>query len=177
MSDHVTFLSLSSFPGYRVGSDGSVWSLRRPGNGPEISDIWRKLKPVANSRGYMAITLCKDRRRFTKMVHRIVAEAFLGPCPEGQECCHNNGDSLDNRIENLRYDTHGENIIDRTKHGKTPRGENHKRAKLSESDVLSIRREYAGGGITLKSLALRHRVNLTLIHAIVKRKIWQHVTA
>jgi hypothetical protein len=38
-------------------------------------------------------------------VHRLVAEAFIGACPEGLEVCHNNGVNTDNRAENLRYDT------------------------------------------------------------------------
>ena len=35
-------------------------------------------------------------------VHRLVLEAFVGPNPPGLECCHNNGDPSDNRVENLR---------------------------------------------------------------------------
>lgn len=41
----------------------------------------------------------------------------MGPCPDGMEACHNNGDQLDNRIENLRWDTHSANIYDQVAHG------------------------------------------------------------
>lgn len=44
-------------------------------------------------------------------------EAFVGPCPEGMEVCHNNGDCTDNRLENLRYDTKSANMLDRVRHG------------------------------------------------------------
>lgn len=45
-------------------------------------------------------------------VHQLVALAFLGPCPEGKEVLHNNGIADDNRVENLRYGTRRENILD-----------------------------------------------------------------
>jgi hypothetical protein len=56
--------------------------------------------------------------------------AFVGPCPEGMEVCHNNGDPTDNRMENLRYGTHSSNEQDKLIHGtdhqknkdKCPRG-------------------------------------------------------
>lgn len=53
----------------------------------------------------------------TKNVHQLVAEAFLGPRPEGMEVCHNNGQAHDNRAVNLRYDTHSNNQRDQVTHG------------------------------------------------------------
>lgn len=50
-------------------------------------------------------------------VHVLVARTFLGPCPDGMECCHNDGDSTNNSIGNLRWDTHSENNRDRRRHG------------------------------------------------------------
>lgn len=52
--------------------------------------------------------------------HRAVLLAFIGPCLDGMECCHNNGDPLDNRLENLRWDTRQANTIDKINHGKHP---------------------------------------------------------
>lgn len=56
-----------------------------------------------------------DRRMH--LVHRLVLEAFLGPCPDGMEGCHNNGDPTDNRLQNLRWDTHSSNMRDMRIHG------------------------------------------------------------
>ena len=39
----------------------------------------------------------------TVLVHRLVAEAFHGPCPDGYECDHINKNQTDNRPENLRW--------------------------------------------------------------------------
>ncbi len=51
------------------------------------------------------------------LIHRIVLEAFKGPCPEGMEACHNDGIPHHNRPENLRWDTHYNNMQDAKKHG------------------------------------------------------------
>lgn len=45
-------------------------------------------------------------------VHRLVLEAFVGPCPPGMEACHWNGIPGDNRLHNLRWDTPSANNAD-----------------------------------------------------------------
>jgi hypothetical protein len=61
-----------------------------------------------------------DRRRdrlTSARVHRLVLEAFVGPCPEGMVGCHNDGDPLNNRLDNLRWDTPSNNERDKWVHG------------------------------------------------------------
>lgn len=53
----------------------------------------------------------------SRYVHRLVLETFIGPCPDGHEGCHNNGNKYDNRLCNLRWDTHKNNIKDAVKAG------------------------------------------------------------
>ncbi len=53
----------------------------------------------------------------SKLVHRLVLEAFIGQCPDGMECCHNNGVRNDNRLSNLRWDTTSANMFDKQRHG------------------------------------------------------------
>lgn len=55
--------------------------------------------------------------RVSDEVHRLVARTFLGPRPPGLETRHLDGDGSNNRIENLAYGTHSENMIDRVEHG------------------------------------------------------------
>ena len=50
-------------------------------------------------------------------VHRLVLEAFVGPCPDGMEGCHNDGVPTRNHLGNLRWDTQSENMYDRVRHG------------------------------------------------------------
>lgn len=62
----------------------------------------------------------------TVLVHRLVLSTFVGPPPDGTECCHNNGNPADNRLANLRWASHLENMDDQRRHGT-----NHNSAKTS----------------------------------------------
>lgn len=54
----------------------------------------------------------------------LIAETFLGPCPEGMECCHNDDNRANNRLDNLRWDTHQNNVKDGYRNG-APRNRKH----------------------------------------------------
>jgi hypothetical protein len=55
-------------------------------------------------------------------VHVLVAAAFLGPCPDGQEVRHLDGDKLNNCLDNLIYGTRSENNLDTVRHGHHKKG-------------------------------------------------------
>lgn len=78
----------------------------------------RILKAQAVKSGHLIADLGKQRR--AARVHRLVLEAFVGPCPEGMEACHNDGNPANNRLENLRWDTRRNNILDAIRHGTHP---------------------------------------------------------
>lgn len=79
----------------------------------------------ADKWGYLVVHLGHNKQKWTARVHRLVLMAFVGDCPNGMECCHNNGITNDNRIENLRWDTHKNNNKDRKNHGNYKTGKNH----------------------------------------------------
>ena len=56
------------------------------------------------------------------LVHRLVALTFQGPCPQGQEVRHLDGDPLNNCADNLAYGTRTENILDVYRIGRSWRG-------------------------------------------------------
>lgn len=67
--------------------------------------------------GHLVVRLYAGPSAQTLKVHALVLLAFAGPRPEGMEVCHNNGVGDDNRLSNLRYGSHGENMRDAVKHG------------------------------------------------------------
>lgn len=93
---------------YEVSSIGRV---ARVAGGRGATPGIKKL--ATQLRGYKQVALSKDNVQRTRNVHQLVAEAFLGPRPEGMEVCHNNQKHGDNRVENLRYDTHKANCEER----------------------------------------------------------------
>ena len=77
----------------------------------------RYLKHNRDTSGYPQVCLCNNGKRKTIGVHKLVALTFIGPQPVGMEVCHNNGDQLDLRPENLRWDTRANNSRDKIRHG------------------------------------------------------------
>lgn len=52
-----------------------------------------------------------------RYVHALVASAFIGPRPDGQEVRHLDGDRLNPNVANLAYGTRSQNRIDCVQHG------------------------------------------------------------
>ena len=107
---------------YEVSDQGRVRSLDRVvtqisrwGTPYTSNRKGRVLRPGPSNFGHLSVVL---GRRNTKMVHDLVLRAFIGPPPDMHECCHNNGDPADNRLENLRWGTRSENIMDSVRQGK-----------------------------------------------------------
>jgi hypothetical protein len=73
--------------------------------------------PFAKTGGYPVVNLWRDNKGRVEKVHRLVLAAFVGPCPEGMEGCHNDGDPTNSHLDNLRWDTHSGNVQDTIGHG------------------------------------------------------------
>lgn len=89
--------------------------------------------------GHLRCHISVDGKKINLSVHRAVLAAFVGPCPDGMEGCHTDGDATNNRVENLRWDTHRANNLDRKLHGRYSVGADHPMAKLSIEQVRKIR--------------------------------------
>lgn len=72
----------------------------------------RVKKPEPASAGYPYVHLFRGsgKARTCVGVHRLVAAAFIGPCPEGMEVNHKDADKKNPRASNLEYLTHQQNI-------------------------------------------------------------------
>lgn len=72
------------------------------------------------SNGYLRVALYRPGAKRLVEVHVLVLEAFIGPRPPGLVCCHYNGNPVDNRLENLRWDTLSANSFDDIRNGVHP---------------------------------------------------------
>jgi hypothetical protein len=114
-----------------------------------------------------------------RYVHRLVLEAFIGPCPHGMEACHWDGRPENNQLSNLRWDTDLANQADSARHGTKRKppiflGEKHHATTITEDDVKIIRG--AGGHRdALGILAARYSLSIQTIWRIRHRKTWAHV--
>lgn len=96
-------------------------------------------RPSISAVGYKVVTFSVKNKTQTKYLHRLLLEAFVGPCPPAHEALHINGDRLDNRLENLRWGTRKENVADAIRHGTATVGLRNGGAKLTKSDLGWIR--------------------------------------
>lgn len=98
---------------YRVSTEGRVLSKARPGGNGGL----RKFARLNKRHPYLLVGLSKDGMVKSFLVHRLVMAAFVGPCPEGMQVCHNDGNVSNPALSNLRYDTPVGNAADKIKHG------------------------------------------------------------
>ena len=105
-----TWKAIPNFEGlYSVSDQGRVRSeARRDSIGRRISE--RIMRPNTHKDGYLQIDLRKDGKKHNVLVHKMVMLAFIGECPKGCEINHINEVKTDNRLENLEYITHLENV-------------------------------------------------------------------
>lgn len=164
---------IPEFSGYRIDTAGNGWSCRVPKAGA-VGERWKPLKPAADeSNGYLYFRLRRGGKTLKRYVHRLVLETFVGPCPEGMEGCHGDGDRANCHLENLRWDTPVNNQADKIEHGTTNRGTRQGHSKLNEQDVrdiFAIRRDIPNA--TMEDIGILFGVAKTTIQGVLERRNW-----
>ena len=154
---------------YDVSSLGRVRSLRNRYGNPRV----KMLKPRL-ARGYPSValrSLSGDRSRPAD-VHRLIALAFLGPCPEDMEVNHKDFNRANSVLSNLEYVTHSENNLHAFRHGRKPvRGSKVGAARLTEDQVREARQSTESH----VELARRFMVHPTTILRARTGELWGHV--
>lgn len=172
-------LGLEAF--YEVSDQGEVRSfdrliMTRPGKKKAHKKLIRAklIKPFLNADKHLYIDFCVDYEYTRLGLAQVVLRAFNGPCPEGMEACHNDGNPLNNCANNLRWDTHLNNIRDKHAHGTNPAGSRHGASKLTEADIPEILK-MRHSGMTHKQIAEHYPVCRELIGGICRGTRWRHV--
>lgn len=125
-------------PKYAVTEDGQVYSL--------TSIPPRRLSLSETTNGYIKVSLWIEGRPVSRSVHRLVAEAFNLPKPNGADVVrHLDGNKKNNRLSNLAWGTFGENSRDAVLAGAIKSGEESPSAKLTTTQVIEIKRLIARG--------------------------------
>jgi len=140
------------------------------------NDCWNVISHQPKDTGYIAFTRNGKHIR----IHRYIYEKYFGPIPKGLFVCH----SCDNRKcinpKHLWLGTNRENLQDMIEKGRNNNqklsvlGEDNSQAKLTEKDIISIRKERKTG-LTMKSLAQKYNVSDSNIHRIIHRQLWSHI--
>jgi len=151
---------------YQASNFGRVRSWRKARWGR--ADHPRLL--TGSGRVHLAVNVVEDSGRKTpRLVHKLVLIAFKGHPPQGMVGCHNDGNSKNNHLSNLRWDTYQGNEADKIPLSRDNRGDRHGNAKLTWVDVESIRSDPRGP----KALAAAHKVSRKTISNIRSWKSWR----
>lgn len=158
---------------YEVSNLGRVRSLPRENGYRPVKG--RVLKPGHHGPGYKSVVLSGGGIRHSALIHQLVMRAFVGEPEEGQEVRHLNGQRDDNRLENLAWGTSAENEEDKRLHGNITCGEKNSMAKLTQRQVEEIRRRYADGGESQRTLAAVYGCTQGTISRLVTGVRWGHL--
>ena len=92
-------MEIIDYQNYLIYNDGKVQNKKTK----------RYLKPGTSGNGYLIVDLCKDGKKKTHLIHRLIGIHYI-PNPENKKCIdHKNRIRTDNRVENLRWATDSEN--------------------------------------------------------------------
>lgn len=132
---------------YQISNCGNVRSLKK-WCGNRYKEKWvndvKQLTPTDNGRGYLIISLAKNRKRKNFYIHRLVAQAFI-PNPENKpQVNHKDYNKYNNKFENLEYCTQKENVAYSIIHMK------HSRKRINKLNEQYIRKKYNKYELTLK---------------------------
>ena len=156
---------------YSSTDEGEIISTRRYPSGKQLSGY-------VNEDGYLTVTITADDgvKRKT-LVHRLVATAFLGPCPtEDHLVRHLDGDQLNNRPSNLAWGTELTNFHDAVGHGTRQLSPSGKGRVMDEGTVTDVIRNLALGltGVQVSGIT---GVSTAQVSRIKNGHRWRHLTA
>ncbi len=149
---------------HEISTDGLV-RRATPGRGTYVGKIF-KVRP--GNQGYRVVGYYFGKKYVLRKVHKLVAEAFMPPCPPGMEINHIDGDKMNASLLNLEYMTHQGNAEHALETGLT-------KCKISEATVNQIR-ELRSQGKLYREITEATGVNLWSIGNIVRgetrTRIW-----
>jgi hypothetical protein len=162
--------TVPGFPGYEVSDHGRVRSWKTNSKRGRLRDDAQLRTLRSNRKRYRTINLQRDGETYSRLVHRLVLEAFVGACPEGMECRHLDGTRTNNVLSNLEWATHQTNIDDTERHQTRSRGDRGNTcSKLTVAQVMEIRSAPEG----YRLLAKRYGVSRGTIQHICQGRRWK----
>jgi hypothetical protein len=120
--------------------------------------------------GYMTVRFGINKKKFTRLVSRLVLSAFVREPNANELACHNDSNSTNNCVTNLRWDTQLGNMKDRTDRRLYKRGEDHHAATVPVELVDRLQ----AGLISPSEAAKEYGFRYPHLWRIAKGHSWKH---
>lgn len=133
-----------------------------------------------DKKGYLRVSLYRDRRAITYKVHRLVAQAWIGECPDGYQVNHKDGHKRNNHVNNLEYATNRENALHARDTGLRDNidftGIRNPSVKLTDDQVQEIKLLLRDTSLSQRAIGDLYGVEKSIIGLIYRGKNWAHIT-
>ena len=169
-------ITIEGYPLYQISNKGIVYTANEKGN-------WNPLKSlktiVHNRSGYCVVNLYSYDSGKSKMkqfrIHKLVAMHFLDNPDNKSLVNHKNGNKQDNRVENLEWCSHSENMVHAYKTGLCLQPKGIKTTKLNKDLVCKIRNEKKENLTSNYTLSKKYNVSEATIANLINKKSWTWV--
>ena len=164
---------------YSISNLGRVKSLKRVVTHKrcKLSVNEKIITNCISTFGYPFVRMTINNKTKNFKIHRLIAQAFI-PNPENKpQVNHINGIKTDNRVENLEWCTHSENMrhaLD-TKLRVMKNGTGIYNSKLTDKIVLTAKERYKNEKISYQKLANEYNVSKSVMMLAVKGINWKHL--
>lgn len=135
-------MKIKGFDSYEIFEDGRVWS-----------NITNKfLRASEDKDGYLQVKIYKNKKQYTRKIHRLVAEHFIPNPQEKNEIHHDNHDIHDNNVSNLKWATRAEQL---DLHWRSQQAQSHSSKPIRVFNE-GFRQEYPSIREACRQLGLHH---------------------
>ncbi len=128
------------------------------------------LSPCGGS--YLSVRMCDGSTKKTTCIHRMVAAAFIGKVPEGEEVMHLDGVTHNNNINNLRYGSRSCNFAFKVDDGTDNCGEKGTMSKLTTKEVVHMRWIWRITGDSYAKIAKKFSVAPMTAFRAINKQCW-----
>lgn len=157
---------------YEISSIGRIRSYYT--NAKNIGNTVKIKEQSTDKDGYKRVSLYDATKPVSTKnvaIHRLVLQTFIGPCPPGMEASHLDGDKTNNRLDNLKWESHYDNEQHKQEHGTRKKGIESALFKLSFEEIEEIRELYIPYKMSQSKLAEKYNVCEDTIRKVLKMKI------
>jgi hypothetical protein len=151
---------------YEVSDQGRIRRMRKHKE-PKIKEAM-----FIGKDGYKRVYLWKNNKSKAFLIHRLVAQAFIGNIPKGLIVNHKDGIKTNNFSYNIEYTTHSGNLSHAYRIHLRRSGEQHFWSKLTEIQVREMLKLNKETGIGCRRLSKRYNVSTSTIKLILNGTNW-----